>query len=276
MRYIQLKIVICFLIIVFSPTSLAAQEINNIDVTGTINSKEGKPVVGATIIYENDNISATSDFNGEYMITAPVNSSLSVIAEGYITKSVIITPNTKEIDVILEKDMAVQVAFRKVQERDLLGDVSFVNTAEILNKNYTINSLDGLQSLIGGFDGNIWGMSGYLVLVDGIPRDASSILAVEIDQISVLKGVSAIALYGSRAANGVISITSKRGVIQKQQISTRVNAGIDVVKGFPEYLGSAEYMSYYNQARVNDGLTPLHSEESIYNYASGKNPYRFL
>ncbi len=84
-----------------------------------------------------------------------------------------------------------------------------------------------------------------------------------------------MALYGSRAAKGVIYITSKKGVVQKQQISTRIDAGINLVKSFPKYLGSAEYMDYYNQARANDGLSPLYSDETIYNYSSGSNPYRY-
>src|SRR5690606_32553614 len=146
-------------------------------------------------------------------------------AKDYIIKSIPVRQG-QMISLILERDESVQVAFRKVQQRDLLGDVSYVNMPEILDKSYTTNSLEGLQSLVGGFNGNIWGMNGYLVLVDGIPRDASSILPVEVEQVSFLKGVAAAALYGSRAAKGVVYITSKRGAIQKQQISTRVNAGI--------------------------------------------------
>jgi TonB-linked SusC/RagA family outer membrane protein len=275
MRYIQLKIVLCFLIIAFSPTSTIAQVVNKIDVSGSVRNTDGDPIVGAIVSSDKENISAATDFNGEFIISVPANSNLLVVAPNYIKRSVLVTAASGAVSLILEKDLAVQVAFKKVQERDLLGDVSHVNTSEILNKNYTTYSLDGLQSLIGGFNGTIWGMTDYLVLVDGIPRDATSILPVEIDQISVLKGVAATALYGSRAAKGVVYITSKRGVAQKQQISTRVNAGINTVKAFPKYLGSAEYMSHYNQARVNDGLSPLYSDETIYNYASGKNPYRY-
>src|SRR5690606_21240921 len=115
----------------------------------------------------------------------------------------------------------------------------------------------------------------YLVLIDGIPRDAGSVNPTEIEQISLLKGISAVALYGSQAAKGVVQITTKRGKVQKQEIEVNVNAGIFVPKSFPKYLGSAEYMTLYNEARANDGLSQLYSDETIYNYASGSNPYRY-
>ncbi len=275
MKYIQLKIVLCFLIIAFSPTKLIAQVVNKIDVNGIVSSAEGKPVVGAILVSEKDNISTTTDSSGKFSLNVPVNTKLLINAKGYITKSVVVTPKSNEVNLILDKDNSVQVAFRKVQERDLLGDVSYVNIPEILEKNYTTYSLDGLQTFVGGFNGNIWGSGGYLVLVDGIPRDATSILPVEIEQVTFLKGVAAIALYGSRAAKGVVYITSKKGVVQKQQISVRVDGGINIAKSFPKYLGSAEYMSYYNQARANDGLPQLYSNETIYNHASGNSPYRY-
>lgn len=275
MRYIQLKKVLCFLIIAFSPTIILAQVGRKIDVNGIVRSAEGKPVTGATLVSEKDSISTTTDATGKFSLNVPVDSKLSINATGYNTKSVVVTPQSNEISLVLDKNQSVQVAFKKVQERDLLGDVSYVNIPEILAKNYTTYSLDGLQAFVGGFNGNIWGSGGYLVLVDGIPRDATSILPVEIEQVSFLKGVAAVALYGSRAAKGVIYITSKKGVVQKQQISTRIDAGINLVKRFPKYLGSAEYMHYYNQARANDGLSSLYSDETIYNYSSGSNPYRY-
>src|SRR5690606_39956089 len=85
----------------------------------------------------------------------------------------------------------------------------------------------------------------------------------------------AVALYGSQAAKGVVQSTTKRGKIQKQQIEVNVNTGIFVPKSYPKYLGSAEYMTLYNEARANDGLGQLYNEETIYNYGSAKNPYRF-
>lgn len=170
----------------------------------------------------------------------------------------------------------VQVAFRKVAQSDLLGGVSVVNVEELTKKNYNTYSLDNMQGYIGGWNGNsLWGMDGYLVLVDGVPRPANNVLPGEIDQITFLKGAQAVVLYGSRASKGVIYITTKRGTTEGLNVSVRANTGFNVSKSYPEYLGSAEYMTLYNEARDNDGLTPLYSETDIYNYASGKNPYRY-
>src|SRR5690606_32867482 len=93
----------------------------------------------------------------------------------------------------------VQIAFRKVNKEDLLGGVSVVNVANLIEKNYSTYSLENLEAFTPVFNGNIWGMGDYLVLVDGVPRDANNVMPTEIDQISVLKTASAVALSGSRA-----------------------------------------------------------------------------
>ncbi len=173
-------------------------------------------------------------------------------------------------------DQMVQVAFRKVSESNLLGGVSVLNVEELLEKNYYIYSMDNLQGYLGGFTGNsLWGMNDYLILVDGIPRDANNVIPTEIAQISILKGASAVVLYGSRAAKGVIYITTKKGKSEQLSINVRANTGWHTPISYPKYLGSAEYMTLYNEALLNDGKTPQYSDEEIYNYGSGTNPYRY-
>ena len=172
-------------------------------------------------------------------------------------------------------DNKVEVAFRTMNERDLLGGVSVIDMEEMTEKAYTTNSLGFVENLIGGVNGNIWGMDEYLVVIDGMVRDANNVLPTEIKQITVLKGPAAVVLYGSRAAKGVVQITTKRGTVGKSTISIRANTGILTPKAFPKYLGSAEYMTLYNEARMNDGSDISHSPEKIYNYASGENPYRY-
>lgn len=175
-----------------------------------------------------------------------------------------------------EQDEVVQVAFKKVNEKDLLGGVSFVNMEELMEKNYITYSLSDMQGYVGGWNGNsLWGMDEYLVLVDGVPRDANNVMPSEIEQVTFLKGSSAVVLYGSRAAKGVVYITTKRGKVGRTNIDVRANTGFHVPVSYPEYLGSAEYMTLYNEARINDGLDPAYSAEEIYNYASGSNPYRY-
>ncbi|MBS0027197.1 SusC/RagA family TonB-linked outer membrane protein [Chitinophaga sp. 22321] len=173
-------------------------------------------------------------------------------------------------------DNTVQVAFRKLDKKDLPGDVSVVDVSSQLTQNYMTYSLENMEGWANGFNGNsMWGMGSYLLVIDGVPRDAGNVLPTEIEQISFLKGVNAVALYGSRAAKGVVYITTKRGKAGAQRIDVRANAGIHVPKAYPGYLGSAEYMTLYNEARRNDGLPELYSSETIYNYASRKNPFRY-
>ena len=89
-------------------------------------------------------------------------------------------------------------------------------------------------------------------MVDGIPRDEYNVIPSEIEDITVLKSAAAVALYGSRAAKGVVSITTKRGSVKKNRFDVRVNTGIMVPKRYAEYLGSAEYLTLYNEALRND------------------------
>lgn len=171
----------------------------------------------------------------------------------------------------------VNVAFRKVAKEDILGGVSTLNYRELVEKNYSTYTFDNMQGYVAGYNGNsLWGMSNALVFVDGVPRDVNNIKPDEIEEITFLKGAQAVVLYGSRAAQGAILITTKRGQVNDGlDINVRVNTGWNVAKAYPEYLGSAEYMTLYNEARANDGLAALYTPEQIYNTASGLNPYRY-
>lgn len=275
MRYIQLKIVLCFVLFALIPAKIIAQIDQKINLSGIVTGVDGKPLGNAMLISNDDNVTVTTDMKGSYSMSVTVDADIEVSATGYATSVVQATPDTNDINLKIDESNLVQIAFKKEQRTDLMGGISYINLPEILQKNYTTYSLDGTNALIGGFNSTLWGMGGYLVLVDGVPRDATTVLSTEIDQITFLKGVSAVALYGSRAAKGVVYITTKKGKVQKQQISTRFDNGVFIPKSMPKYLGSAEYMKYYNQARVNDGLDPTYSDATIYNYASGKNPFRY-
>ena len=169
----------------------------------------------------------------------------------------------------------VNVAFRTVNEADLMGGVSTVNMIEQAKKDYTTYSLDGMDALVGGYNGQLWNQGEALVLVDGVPRDATNVLPTEIEQITFLKAASAVVLYGSRAAKGVILITTKHGRNDGLNVSVRGNASLYVPKSYPKYLGSAAYMELYNEALQNDGKAAVYSDEDIYHYASNENPYRY-
>ena len=181
----------------------------------------------------------------------------------------------------------VHVAFQDKDADHLLGGVSFVDMEELSKKDYTMSSLEDMYALVGGWNGNnLWGMDNDrldnndnnnmpLVIIDGVKRPSNNVLPSEIEQITFLKGAQAVILYGSKAAKGAILITTKRGKVDGLQITANANTGFHFAKEFPEYLGSAEYMTLYNEARINDGLDPKYSQQDIYNHASGLNPYRY-
>ena len=186
------------------------------------------------------------------------------------------TPAVTETDSLNNTDPLVNVAYRDVKKSNIMGGVSVINIEELLKKNYNTYSMDNMQGYVAGWNGNsLWGMDSHLVLVDGVPRDANNVLPTEIASITFLKSASAVVLYGSRGAKGVVSITTKRGKIADRQVSVRANTGYNVAKGYPKYLGSSEYMTLYNEALTNDGLATSYTDESIYNHSTGLNPYRY-
>ena len=202
-----------------------------------------------------------------------------------------VTPAAAQIET--GQDSLVNVAFRKVAADDVLGGVSSVNYRELMKKNYNTYSLDNLQGYVAGFNGNgLWGLDGWseykkdgddikvpngmLVLIDGVPRAANNVKPDEIEEVTFLKGAQAVVLYGSRASKGAMLITTKRGLVTDGlRVNVRANTGWNVAKSYPEYLGSAEYMTLYNEASANDGHGAAYLPEEIYNTATGLNPYRY-
>ena len=183
----------------------------------------------------------------------------------------------------------VHVAFRDVDADQLLGGISYVDMEELSKKDYTMSSLEDMFALVGGWNGNnLWGMDNErldnndnsnlpLVIIDGVKRPSNNVLPSEIEQITFLKGAQAVVLYGAKGAKGAILITTKRSKVDGLQITANANTGFHFAKEFPEYLGSAEYMTLYREALTNDGL-PIpekYSLQNIYNHASGLNPYRY-
>lgn len=172
------------------------------------------------------------------------------------------------------QDSLVNIAFGKVNKKDLINAVSSVNINDLSKKTANNEALSSIASYVGGYNGNVWGQ-GPLVLVDGVPRDASMVKASEIESVSVLKDAAAVALYGSRGAKGVVLITTKRGQQGPMHIDVRADVGAMTPKAFPQYLDGATYMSLYNEACRNDGKPTLYDQATIYNTAQGTNPYRY-
>ena len=166
----------------------------------------------------------------------------------------------------------VNVAFGTADADDLLGGISSINMVELTHKNYSTYSLDNLEAYVGSLN---WNQGDYLVLVDGVPRNADNVLPTEIEQITFMRSAQAVVLYGSRAAKGAVLITTKRGRNDGLKANVRGNFTVFVPKSYPKYLGSAMYASLYNEALANDGKPAVFSEEDIYHYSIGDNPYRY-
>lgn len=273
MKYIKIVFFICAIFTLFS-LEMSAQD-NKLTVSAVVYDSKGNLVPGATIT--NGDTTTIANDSGEFSITVDARSFLSISASGYKTVSAEAQSDLKKVVLEFNSDM-VKVAFNTVSKSDVLGGVSSLNIADALATNYTTYSLDNLASLIPGYSGNnIWGMDEKLVLVDGIPRSEFSVQPSEIEDITVLKSAAAVALYGSRAAKGVVSITTKRGVSKGNKFDVRINTGIREPKRYAKYLNSAEYMGLYNEALMNDGQprNPNYTDEVIANTASGVNPYRY-
>ena len=165
----------------------------------------------------------------------------------------------------------IQLPFRTSDGSDILGGVSSVNMVELEKKSFNTYTFQNVSALTN----TSWDMGGMLMLVDGVPRDDNNILPQEIESITFLKGAQAVVLYGSTAAKGAVLITTKRGRPDGLHVSVRGNAQMFVPKRYQKYLGAAEYMTLYNEARANDGLSAAFTAEDIYNYGSHRNLSRY-
>lgn len=187
---------------------------------------------------------------------------------------------------------SVNIAFKKVDAGSVVGAVSMLNADQINADDHTVWASDIFAGRALGMLGNtnIRGigisidvadltgsgtLSGNaLFVVDGLPRDVDGLRLSEVESITVLKDVNAAVLYGSSAINGVVLITTKRGKMGENRKNISLSYGIATPLELPKFLNSADYMTHFNLARQNDGLTPQFNDDMIDNYRTG-NPYRY-
>ena len=191
------------------------------------------------------------------------------------------------------RSQEVNIAFRRTKPAEVVGAVTVVDAVDVNAKDNTIwtnNVLNGRAlGMLGstnirglGININVSDITGTgsesgnaLFIVDGLPRDIENIRLSEIESITVLKDVNAAVLYGSAAMNGVILMTTKRGKADgRQHAHFALNYGISTPLELPNYLNAADYMTYFNQARMNDGLSEQFSAQTISNFRNG-NRYRY-
>ncbi|MDB5246911.1 MAG: SusC/RagA family protein [Segetibacter sp.] len=272
MKYIKIWTVFCAIFTCFL-CSVKAQDANRVNINAVINDDKGKPVAGALVSGNNGKTTTYTDQAGRFSITVPANSDVLVNAKGFKIQT--LRAGAIAATINLASD-SIYLPFGKTDKQDLHGAISVLNPETYIDRDYNLTVEGGMNGRVAGLLGsnNIWGMENALVMIDGVRREFSDITFNEVEQISVLKGVNAVALYGSQAAKGIIFITSKKGEANTRKISIRVNSGIATPRALPNYLNSADYMTLYNEGRRNDGLADLYDATTIQNHRTG-NPFRF-
>lgn len=274
MKYIKIWIAFCVL---FASVSGEAQTANQITVKATIHDDKGQPVVGALVSGNEGKTVVYSDNSGQFTITVPARSVVLITAKGFKVQSLRADAIPARISLTNDATSGVvNLPFAKIDKKDLPGAISVLNPTTYIDQDYNVSVENGMNGRVGGllWSNNIWGLENAIVVIDGVRRDFADVTLSEVQQITVLKGVNAVALYGSQAAKGVILITTKRGEANTHKVGVRVNSGIAQPKELPHYLNSADYMTLYNEARRNDGLTDLYDAATIQNYRTG-NTYRY-
>jgi len=249
-------------------------------------NENNEPIQNARVSSGETTKTALTDETGKF--TLLLNNSSDVIrieAEGYSPRNI----NLSSIDgkIILKKQddlygekSLVNLGYAEVKKGEVLGAVTQTNPGEYLSYDTPISISDLLVGRVGGMinANNIRGMGNALVIVDGIPRydyfSAGKFHVEEIESLTVLRDVSAAALYGSQANNGVIIVKTKQGAPNTRKFKISGRYAFNAPVALPKYLNSADYMSLYNEARQNDGLTPLYSDAEIENFRRG-NSYQY-
>ncbi len=260
-------------------------------IKGLVYDDNGDPVVGAVLIVTGTREAAVTDSEGRYSIEAAGEAVLNVSCLGYITKDVRVGAGAVQANIELPLEMlkledAVVVGYGTQKKVNLSGSVASISTDAFAKQPITQAStaLQGMAAGVtvttgGGAPGadggtiRIRGIGTFggssaapLVLIDGVQGDINSVEASQIDKISVLKDAASSAIYGSRAANGVILITTKRGVKGQSSLTYRNYFGYQEPTALPELVTAEEYMMLANEATVNDGGIPLYSDEYISHY----------
>lgn len=292
-------IILAFLSVItlFNLNTVYAQKEKLITVESVVVNEEGNPVVNARVF--GGKALTKTDTNGNFTFSVEPDNKIIVEADGYESMTLTLDEVKNRVKIDLKKTKfqyeskdKVNLGFRKAYKGDVVGAVSTVNTTEINQYDNQIFIDDVLTGRTLGMLGsnNIRGVGiglnvaditgtglnsgNALYIVDGLPRDITSMRMTEIESVTVLKDANAAVLYGSTAVNGVILLTTKRGEAYKSKSDFSVNYGISTPRATPDFLNSSDFMAYYNQARKNDGLTPQFTDETIENHRSG-NIYRY-
>ena len=267
-------------IVLYKAEIPSSQQTGKRTISGIIRDVSG-PVIGVNILEEGTSNGTISDLNGKFTLEVSENAVLKFTYVGYLPQEVKIG-NQKSLDIMMREDAQtldelVVVGYGSVKKSDLTGSVSSVK-AEDITKIATSSPVAALQGRAAGVSVSLGSGSpdatasiqirgvgtpndsSPLYVVDGFPMsDINHLSPNDIESIEILKDASACAIYGSRGANGVVVITTKKGKAGDLKVNFNAYYGIERLASKPTMLNSSQYAELSNLAYTNAGEDPLYS-----------------
>ena len=280
--------------VILKPSPDAPQAALPGPIHGRIADAAGVPLSGVSITIKGTQTGTTSNEKGEFSLDAPAGATLVISSVGYASQTIKVN-GSGDVSVILTKQEnslsdVVVVGYGTQRKVDLTGSVSTVSASQLENRPVTSldNALQGTMPGVtviqnNGQPGrdaasiNINGIgtlnnSAPLVVVDGVISSMYEVNPNDVASISVLKDAASSAIYGSRAANGVVLVTTKKGRSGGSQIEYDVYLGKQTPTRLPDYLPSWQAATMYNQALANVGSAPVYTDADIQAFKDGSDP----
>lgn len=273
--------------------SLQSQQNNGkFKITGNVADNNGEPIIGASVVVSGTKNGTVTDIDGNFtLVSNSETPTLNISYVGFDTQNIKVRPG-QTVKVTLKENAQsleelVVVGYGSQKKVNVIGSIATVDSKslEARSASDVSNMLTGQMSGVTitqtsgnpGQDGGtirVRGVGSFgatpspLVLVDGMPGSLSDITPDEIENISVLKDASSAAIYGSRAANGVVLVTTKRGKEGRTKVSYNGSVGFSKAAELPEMAHSYDYAKFYNIAAGTETYKP----EDIQKYKDGSDP----
>jgi TonB-linked SusC/RagA family outer membrane protein len=269
-------------------------------VQGTVSDDRGEPIIGANVVEKGTTNGTITDIDGLFALEVVDNAVLLVSYIGYLSQE-ILTKGRNAVTVSLREDTqnlseVVVVGYGVQKKINLTGSVSSIKFDQEMENRPITNASQALSGKIPGLwvsqnsgkpgdDGaqlrvRGWGTlnnSEPLVIIDGVEGNFNQINPNDIESITVLKDAASAAIYGSKAANGVILVTTKMGTQnEKTQVNFNTYIGVQVLgRHYDHITNSAESMTLINQALINESVSPLFPESMIEAFRTGTDKYKY-
>lgn len=265
-------------------------------IEGTVKDANGEPVIGATVMVKGTTNGTITDFDGNFSLEANEGDNLEVSYIGYQSQ-LLKAVSGKNLAVTLKEetellDEVVVVGYGTQKKGSVATSISTVKSEQLQNRpvqtvgealqgnvpglNVTSSAAPGAApSLQLRGHSSLNGGGSPLVLVDGVPADFNFLNPEDIESVSVLKDAASAAIYGSRAANGVLLVTTKRGKSGEPKFRYNGSFGVNTPSSMPKSLSSAEYARVINAAEKNMGREQPYSLDDIRMFESGSDLNRY-